>query len=533
MGDRGAFRADDDQVGGLLDLMLRVGSDLDLRGVLERLVEAGCSLTGARYGFLGVVDEAGTIADFAVHGLSEEERDAIGPLPEGKGVLGLLIEEPQSLRLEDIAAHPRSVGFPGGHPPMTSFLGTPVVVDGAVYGNLYLTEKQGAAAFTAEDEEVVGLLAQSAGLMIAHARTYAAEQRRHAWLEAALAMSAEVAEISATGDLRAALEVVAGWLAGVARATAVVAVRPDGPDPEFEAVAAWPDLAGAHGEELAAKARPLIAEAARAGRVIRAGSPSSGQVLAVPVRTRLAPEHVLVVRLEVAGAMLPPPEEALFAAFADQAALALDRTQALGDRAVHLLVADRGRIARDLHDTVIQRIFATAMGLQLLGKGLPEQERSRISDSIGELNTTIRQIRSTIFELNRPGDPIEARIRALSAEYADILGFEPDVEVDRDLDGRIDEAAAQHLLAALREALSNVARHARAGSVRVEVALPDGALRLRVRDDGRGLAQAEPGFGLRNLADRAAELGGTCSVGPEESPEEGTGTLLEWRVPMA
>jgi signal transduction histidine kinase len=475
---------------GLLDAVLLISSDLDLHGALDRLVRASCQLTGARYGFLGLLDDDGVIADFVLHGLDADQIAAIRQLPTGKGILGVLIEEPLPLRLADLAAHPRSVGFPVNHPQMHSFLGVPVRVEGKVYGNLYLTEKEGGEPFTGQDELLLEVLAQVAGFVIANARTHAASERRRHWLEAGIAMSAS---LEAVDDVGQALVEVAVRLREVADAVLVAVVEPSA-------------------------LRPATRLEGRTAVV-------------VPMDSRLAAGHSLLVVLDDARLGVEGPDLDLFATYADQASLALDRTQALADRQEHMLVADRDRIARDLHDTVIQRIFATALQLQGLRREVPlEEVKGRLDEAVGELNTTIRDIRSTIFELRRDDtSSLKAEVRALAKEYVPVLGFTPFVRLRGALEGRVSAEIAEHLIATLREALSNVARHADADACVVEVEVTDESLRLRVSDNGRGPADIQDESGLRNVRRRAGELGGRFTLAPEDPH----GTVLEWTVPLS
>lgn len=369
---------DPDQLHALLDAVLSIGSDLDLAGVLDRIARAACTLTGARYGALGVLDSAGTGLDEFIHvGMDEGAVERIGHLPEGDGILGLLILDPRPLRLDDLSAHPDAVGFPPGHPVMRTFLGVPLRVRGQVFGNLYLTEKDGAAGFTGDDERLVLGLAGAAGIAIENARL-----------------------------------------------------------------------------------------------------------------------HARVAALTTAG--------------------------------------DRERIARDLHDTVIQRIFAIGLALQSSVPLVEEPElRSRIEEAVTDLDDTIRQVRTAIFALEPPPAAVQglrSRVLELCAEAARSLAFEPEVRFSGPIDQQVSQRVAGELLATLREALSNVARHARAGSTEVEIAVAGGHVHLRILDDGIGVDAAahRSGSGLPNMAARAEALGGSFTFATR--PEGGTEVL--WRVPI-
>lgn len=360
----------------LLDAVLSISADLDLAAVLRRIVAAAAGLVDARYGALGVLDETKTeLAEFITVGLDDATYRAIGDLPHGRGILGLLILDPKPLRLPDLREHPDSYGFPPHHPPMRSFLGVPVRVRDEVFGNLYLTDKTTAEAFSDIDEELVVALAGAAGVAIENARL-----------------------------------------------------------------------------------------------------------------------HVRVSELA--------------------------------------LLEDRERIARDLHDTVIQRLFATGLSLQGAARlAVRPEVAQRIQGTVDDLDDTVKHIRTVIFGLETTrisdGGP-RHQVLALAREAAGSLGFQPQVAFDGPVDTTMDGRTAAQLLATLREALSNVARHAGARRVDVEVEV-DGDVVLRVRDDGRGIGKnaAGTGYGLRNMAERAERLGGRFAVGPAD----GGGTLVEWRVP--
>lgn len=349
--------------------------------MLRRIVDGAVDLVDATYGALGVLDDTGTrLAQFITVGIDEEGHRAIGSLPEGHGILGLLIVDAKPLRLPDLTRHPDSYGFPPNHPPMTSFLGVPIRVRDTVFGNLYLTDKSSGGQFTEADEELAVGLAAAAGVAIENTR-----------LQARL-------------------------------------------------------------QELA-------------------------------------------------------------------------------------LVEDRERIARDLHDTVIQRLFATGMSLQgtvRLVERDPAQAMERIEAAVDGLDVTVKQIRTAIFglEASRPAvDGLRSRILALARETTASLGFEPRVLLDGPIDTGLDDRLGAELLSTMREALSNVARHAGAQTTEVEVVVDAHAVCLRVADDGVGPPGPEVsrGKGLANMAARAARLGGELDLRPNEP----AGTVLEWRIPRS
>jgi signal transduction histidine kinase len=360
----------------LVEAVLSISADLDLSAVLQRIIDAATDLVDARYGALGVLDETGTgLVQFVTTGLGDETRRAIGDLPTGHGILGLLIVEPKPIRLPDLREHPDSYGFPPNHPPMRSFLGVPIVVRHEVFGNLYLTDKQGAEVFSDVDEELTVALAGAAAVAIENARLHA-----------------RVADLA--------------------------------------------------------------------------------------------------------------------------------------------LLEDRERIAKDLHDTVIQRLFATGLSLQGTARLAKSPEvAARIQDAVEDLDVTVKHIRTVIFGLEAAarGSGLRDRVMTLVGEARGALGFLPEVSFDGAIDTVVEDDVGQELLATLREALSNVARHAAASEVEVSLAAGDEVI-LHVRDDGRGLPAdlQGGGLGLRNMARRAERLGGRFSV---RSAPAG-GTLVEWAVPL-
>jgi signal transduction histidine kinase len=364
----------------LLGAVLALGSDLDAPSMLRRIVEAAVGLVDARYGALGVLDDTGTsLAQFVTVGIDAAAHELIGALPEGHGLLGVLIVDAKPLRLPDLREHPDSYGFPPRHPPMRSFLGVPIRVRDQVFGNLYLTDKVTAEAFTDVDEELVVGLAAAAGIAIENARLHTRIQ-------------------------------------------------------EFA------------------------------------------------------------------------------------------------------LVDERERIARDLHDTVIQRLFATGLSLQRTGRIVrtdADGAVTRIEAAVDDLDLTVKHIRSAIFELESSrvssSGGLRDRVLGLGREAAGALGFEPRCFFEGPVDSAVADDVAGDLLATLREALSNVARHAKATRVDVEVVVT-GQVVLRVVDDGRGPPgrDAPRRLGLNNMETRAAQRGGRFEL-RAGLPE---GTIVEWQVPL-
>ena len=512
----------------LLDAVVALTSAGDVSHVLARIVASACELTEDRYGALGVIGAAGSLSDFITHGLDEVSRGQIGDLPQGRGILRLLIDHPEPIRLDRLSDHAASFGFPPHHPPMTSFLGVPLRIRGTVFGNLYLTEKREGQPFTDQDEMLVLALAGAAGFVLENARAYALSERQRSWLEASALLHQT---LQAPIELAAALPHIIAGAQAVSGALAVGA---------FGLEAETPVLIAADGRESGALADAAALLDSQLRGAFRAEQPDEAplardrSVLFVPLRTQLLPRLVLALILDSRPdpTRQPAQEQALAMSFADQAALALDRLQALTDREAYAVVADRDRIARDLHDVVIQRLFATGLQLQGARAMADPAVRERMDQAVRDLDTTIRDIRGTIFELkHRSGDPVSVRHQAstLVTEYAVVLGFAPTLRVLGPVDTLVDADIGEHLLVVLREALSNVARHADATSVLVEIEATPQRVSIRVSDDGRGLPTEREESGLRNVRQRATELGGAAEL-VDVQPH---GTALSWHVPLA
>jgi signal transduction histidine kinase len=524
----------------LLDAVVGIGSDLDLRSTLQRIVEAACALVGARYGALGVIgpDRRG-LSDFITHGIDPATHAAIGDLPRGRGVLGLLITDPQPVRMPDITQHPRSYGFPPNHPPMHSFLGVPVRTRDQIFGNLYLAEKQDADTFSDDDEEIVIALAAAAGVAIDNARLFALAQRRERWLSAA-------AEITAVllGTVRRteALRLIARRAREAAAAELVLVLLYDEENTRYTIEVA--DSTDPRCADLAGKLLPIDGtEAERFGtekyRVIEdlrtavewPGLVPDGPALAAPLS---GPDTLHGVLIVAQGHAHPGHDDdaALLSIFAGQAALALERARAQDERELLAVLEDRERIARDLHDVVIQRLFATGMHLQgITPHALRPEAAARINTAVDDLDATIRDIRRSIFELRAPaGTTLRTEISSAVDSATTTLGFRPTLDIAGPVDSAVPDDVVPELIAVLREALSNVARHAHATTARVSLSVAHGHLSLTVEDNGIGIDPAQARGGLINMGERAHDMSGTFEVGPTEN---GIGTHLIWRVPLA
>ncbi|GAA4592260.1 two-component system sensor histidine kinase [Planotetraspora phitsanulokensis] len=535
-----AVLATRDRVHGLLDAVVSVGSDLDLETVLHRIVETATTLVDASYGALGVIGEDDTLVQFVPVGLTEEEIARIAHWPHGLGLLGLLIKEPQTLRLADIAHHPESYGFPAGHPPMGTFLGVPVRVRDEVFGNLYLTEKRGGEEFDEEDEAIVVALATAAGVAIENARLFEETRRRETWLQASSEITTALLSGAEPQEVLALLARRAREMAGADEVTIVLPGADPGTfrtvDEEGHRRHTTEEIAGTLTGRAFLTGEPLTADnpaendlgAAGPGRL------SVGPQAAVPLGAAGAVRGVLSLGKRSGRIPFSASELRTLHAFAGQAAVALELAETRKDAERLGLLEDRDRIAKDLHDIVIQRLFAVAMTLMSTVRLVERPEASsRLQSAIDELDGTIRQIRSTIFALQTPHDAGAPSLRARIVDVVEgargHLGFMPGLSMEGQLDNEVPAELGDQLLAVLREALSNVVRHAKAYRSDVTVRAEEGWLTLTVEDDGVGVPAGGRRSGLRNLEERARGLGGSFEVARVEP----TGTRLLWRVPIA
>ena len=535
-----------DRMHGLLEAVIAIGSGLELEAMLRRIVEAAVDLVDASYGALGVIGDDQRLVEFIPVGLTESEIAKIHHWPEGRGLLGLLIKEPRPLRLGDISAHSESSGFPAGHPAMRSFVGVPVRVRDQVFGNLYLTEKRGGGEFTEDDEAVLTALGAAAGVAVENARLYEEARWQQRWLRASseltIALLSGASQATVLSDLtRQALE-----LSGADLVTLAL------PDDDGRRLT----LEYAEGEG-AGDARGLVVPAGKSlsGQVLSGGEPITVDNFAVDPRTadvtrrpmgHLGPavlfplgtpgnvRGVLTVGRCQGKPPLPQSAASVVAAFAAQAAVALELAARRADAEQLTVFEDRDRIARDLHDLVIQRLYATGMSLEGMMPMINRREvADRVRNAVDAMDDTIRDIRATIFALQSRGrarvPQLRADIVALADEMAEMLGFPPALRLGSGLDSRASSELSEQVLAVLREALSNAARHA--GATQVDVMVDTdaaGFLTVLVRDNGRGIQETTRRSGLANMAERAEKLGGRLRVSPAESG----GTELEWKVPV-
>jgi signal transduction histidine kinase len=537
-----AIIATRDRLHRLLDAVVAIGAALDLQTVLRRIVEAATELVDAKYGALGVLGDGDELAEFVTAGIDEETLAKIGPYPKGHGILGVLIKDPKPLRLHDISEHPLSYGFPPNHPPMRSFLGVPVRIRDEVFGNLYLTEKRSGEDFDDEDESVVVALAAAAGVAIENAKLYEDTHRRERWLRASSEVTTALLSGTEPDDV---LRLIAQRARDLAAADLGAIALPLGDalaievaDGEFAdsllgmRVEVDSSLVGAVYQEGTTLNVPDLRDDPRAasGHLIRADIQAA---LFVPLRAAGSTLGVLYVANKRGNPPFATARQELLESFAVQATLALQLAKQRRDTEQLSIFKDRDRIARDLHDLVIQRLFATGMQLEGSMRFMTRPEAAEhVQQAVDDLDQTIKEIRSTIYALQRPergtSRSLRARIADLIDDYTEVLGFTAGLRLEGLVDTRISSAVGENLLAVLRETLSNTARHAKASRVDITIAVDDTSVTATISDDGTGLPADGRRSGLANLQARAQGLGGRFSA--TSAPEGGTEVV--WQVPL-
>jgi signal transduction histidine kinase len=536
-------RDEPDRQRRLLEAVVGAAWDVPLDGVLARILSAASFLVGASYGALGVLTDGPErrLRTFVHLGMGDDVATRIGDLPTGKGLLGLLIEDPRPLRLPDVAAHPSSYGFPLHHPPMTSFLGVPIRVRDRVLGSMFLTDKGDGQDFTETDEALVVALADAAGVAIENVNRREGSDQRQAWLAAA----AEITALLVDESSEPALQLVADRARSVSGADVSWVVT--GSDPRqlhLEVVS------GAPHDLPAMRALPM--EESLASIVVRTGEAISVHDVASDPRAvdpsalegwpRLGPVVVLPLRsdrgVEGALSLAWTPEHAdgflrldpaLPASFAEHAALAVQVARSRDERQRLTLYEDRDRIGRDLHDLVIQRLFGVGLSLQSTSNLTPEGELStRLEQAIDEIDGTIKDIRRTIFALGSmdTASDVQSQIEGLVDRVGATMKLRPQLLIEGPVRTAVAPRLAPDLVAVLSEALTNVSRHADASRVEVEVTVDADSVEVRVSDDGRGMDADVVESGLDNMRARALKHGGDLVV----ESESGVGTTVVWRA---
>ena len=539
-------RADDlvraqEHVEGLLGAVVSMTEDLSLEAVLDRLVQSACELVGARYGALGVIGDDQQLSHFITVGIDDEGARVIGDLPTGHGVLGELIREPKPLRLHDLGEHPIAVGFPPKHPPMGTFLGVPVRVRDEVFGNLYLTEKIGDQDFTGEDEDLAVALAAAAGVAIQNAKLFDDSKRRQRWLEAGMEVSDSLKDQPRSDTEN--LDMIAER-ALKASSSVLAMIASSGADGVIRCRTSVGAQSVPRGEELPAAA--ILSEVLETGESMALGDPL--QVFDPTSAEKLGPvlvaalgsnsdghrESVLVLARASGGVRYTDVDIEQSTVFASRIGLTLDLLKANQLREEHALFIDRERIAADLHDLVIQRLFAAGLSIQGLRRYTsdPAAHERRIAGITGELDDCIHQLRDTIYSLQaREPDRelLSGRVLRAVHEAANAAGFSPRIQLSGPVDDAVGDDVAEQLLRVLHESVSNAVRHSGSEDISVLLAAQEGEVVLTVRDHGRGFKDPERVSGLNNMKNRAAQVGGTCII--DSVP--GKGTSVTWAAPTA
>ncbi|HMN98300.1 MAG TPA: GAF domain-containing sensor histidine kinase [Miltoncostaeaceae bacterium] len=536
-------RAEDDRarMASLVDAGLSLGRELALDDLLTQIVQSARTVLGARYAALGVLDSTGTeLARFVTAGMTEAQRDRIGPLPRGRGILGVLIRDARPLRLERLGDDPRSAGFPPNHPPMTSFLGVPIALRGEAFGNLYLTDKAGGAPFTDEDEQLAMTLAAQAAVAVDNVRRYEAERRRADEIESVLEVGRAVLS---TLDIDALLPLVARRARRLTGAETVgVAVR-DGDELVFryahgiDALGMEGSSGPLHPEALAGLLRASLGAPEVQVCALEVGGITAGALVAVGWRPfdegarRLLETFSSQVAVALVNARAVAGErESLLQAAQREAQKIRERAQTESLRkAVEAQEAERARVARELHDESGQVLTALAVHLRALeadvGPGeiqdrIAEMRRSLAEASVGLRELTTR-LRPTAIDEHGLADAIEEQAARLRR-----AGVAVDVEL-RGLDPPLPEAVQTVIFRVAQESMTNIARHSQATHASVVISVLDGKVRLVVEDDGTGFDTGAPTsrFGLAGIRERVEMLGGALRI--ESSPGSGTAVVVD------
>ena len=520
----------------LLRASAAVVERLDLEVVLRRIVESAMGLVNARYGALGVIaaDRSG-LERFIHVGVDSATVSRIGHLPTGKGLLGAVIDERAPIRIAHVATDPRAAGFPAHHPEMDSFLGVPVRVGDQVYGNLYLTQGE-RGTFGPDDEDLVVALAATAGIAIENARLYDAARAREVW--SATAADVMAAMLEATGD--DALDVIAEHVGALIDVDLVAVAVPHGTD-ELRITTArgssadqWRGRVFPAKDTLASRALATRRAASVAEQSpLFEGQSALGPTVAIPLFAGDEPLGALTVSRRPHGPGFTDADLEMAFAFAGQAGVAIEVVRAREDRRRLELSRDRARIARDLHDHVIQRLFGAGLSLQAISATVDPATSAEIETQVDAVDAAIKDIRTVIFALGS-GDRERSRhprdrILNVVSEMSTGMPLTPRITFEGPLDSLVSAPLADDLTAVLRECLTNITKHADAETVEVDVSIDSGTVTLTVEDDGRGIPPSVPLSGLANMTERAQLRGGTCTI----EPRRGGGTRVAWSVPAA
>ncbi|MBB5641449.1 GAF domain-containing protein [Cryobacterium roopkundense] len=536
-----------ERIRGLVSAVVSIAEDLSLEAVLKRVVESACTLLRAQYGALGVIGADQSLSHFVTVGFDEQTIEKVGALPVGKGVLGLLIREPHPIRLHDLGQHPSAAGFPANHPPMVSFLGVPVRVRDVVFGNLYLTEKEGGGDFTPEDQELAVALAAAAGVAIENARLFEEARGRGAWLEACADMARDLLR-SFDDDGESGLDTVAQRAMIESGASlALIGLPTDEAEKVFCAAGVGDGASALVGRSIVmsscalAEVRstgestvlPLLSEVIDPEVAAENGAwPELGPTLLVALGPPGVGQGVLLLARPLGSGAFSPTDVEMSAVFGSYVALGLELANVHRMREQQAVFGDRDRIARDLHDLVIQRLFAAGLSMQSLRRFTDDPVAlDRIAAVTVELDSTIHELRDTIYSLrgaSQTSATMSSRILEVIAEGTRSLTFAPNIRLSGPIDADLGEALSENLLAVITEGLSNVTRHSGATTIKISVNAEHGRVRLLIVDDGRGFSDPVRSSGLENLRQRARVCGGRFEV----KSALGEGARLSWSAPV-
>lgn len=535
-----------DQMEQLLQVIVEIGSDLDLEATLRRIIRAARDLTSAPYGALAVRDPDGTLISFVNEGIDADTIGRIGPLPVGKGLLSVSLLDMPALRLNDLTQHPAAVGFPEHHPPMKAFLGVPITIRGVVFGNLYLTHDEPGRLFSESDEIAARALAVAAAVAIDNAQIFQRERTSVKWMDASREIT--TALLSSVEPGVSLLQLIADRACALTEAEqAIVLVPTDADLPSDEVDTLYVSAAvGINASEVIGQRIPV--DASTSGEVFRSGKPLITETLSYPIQAftdvgqRSAILMPLRARNEVAGVIAvarsadrPPFDDSyldLVSDFATHAAIALMLASGREHARQLTVVAERERIAHDLHDHVIQRLFVAGMDLQgTLARARSPEVADRLNRTLDDLQTIIEEIRSTIFQLKSPTEDDGSFRRRIQQVVTD-LTENRDIATTVRMHGptsAVGGELAEHAEAVAAEAVSNAVRHSGASRLAVEVDVAD-MLTLDVIDNGCGVPDDNPRrSGLANMAHRAEQVGGRCEI--INQPEGGT--RVHWTAPVS
>lgn len=534
-----------DQMEQLLQVIVEIGSDLDLDATLRRIIRAARELTSAPYGALAIRDPEGTLLSFAHDGIDADEVRRIGPLPVGKGVLSLSLLDMPALRLDDLTKHPAAVGFPEHHPAMRAFLGVPITIRGKIFGNLYLTHDEPGRLFSESDEVSARALAFAAAVAIDNAQLFEREHMSVKWMDASREIT--TALLSRVEPGFAPLQLIAERACALTEAEQAIVLVPVDADLTLEEVDTLVVSAavGLHASEVIGQRIPV--DASTSGGVFRSGEPLITEALSYPIQafTDVGQRSAILMPLraddEVAGvialarsAARPPFDDsylALVSDFATHAAIALMLASGREHARQLTLVAERERIAHDLHDHVIQRLFAAGMDLQgTVARARSPEVADRLNRTLDDLQTTIEEIRTTIFQLKSPAE-IDGGFRNRIQKVVSDLTQNRDIVTTVRMHGPMTAVGgelAEHAEAVTAEAVSNAVRHSGASRLTVEVSVAD-MLTLDIIDNGCGVpVDNTRRSGLGHMAYRAEQVGGRCEI--VNQPEGGT--RVHWTAPL-